>query len=149
MAGPHVVSLFYELTEVESAVEAARLLLMDLQATPMSTPGRRWMNVVVSSGAALSLVTSRLRLVRLVLEGVVDPGLLLANHNAIAPLPKDPEVRDVRLAPWPTPRREAVRGGIRRPTVVPKADLRTRQHEGSGPPDDDEEPPDPAPDRQR
>lgn len=75
------VSLFFELTELQGVLEAARTLALQFQAEPLHDvqPAR----LATQIGAVLALGIERVRLVRCAIEGFVDPGLVLARHNAV------------------------------------------------------------------
>jgi len=94
------VSLSYELADLLEAIEGARLHIWNLQETPScGTPNPARVQLEASSAATLALVASRMRLLRRVLAGELDPAIVLSDHNAIA-ADDSIEDRDLRLLPW-------------------------------------------------
>jgi hypothetical protein len=77
-----VVSMFFELGELEGAVEAAQALAIDLQGEPWPD-NREAVRKLYSVGSVLALIACRLQLLRRGIDGSVDAALLLARHNEV------------------------------------------------------------------
>ena len=91
------ISLFFELGELEGAVDAAQALAIELQCEPW--PGNREaVRKLYSVGSVLALLVCRIRLLRQGIEGSVDPALLLARHNEV-PARESGVPGDLKLVP--------------------------------------------------
>jgi hypothetical protein len=89
------VSIFFELGELEGAVEAVQALAIDLQGEPW--PGNpEATRKLYSIGSVLALLVCRIRLLRQGIEGRVAPALLLARHNEVPARERGP-VGDLKL----------------------------------------------------
>lgn len=97
MPNDKAVSIFFELGELEGAVEAAQALAIGLQGE--SLPGNRdAIRKLYGLGSVLSLIACRLHLLRQGIEGSVVPALLLARHNEVPAREASP-VGDLKLLP--------------------------------------------------
>jgi hypothetical protein len=90
-------SIFFELGELEGALEAAQALAVDLQGEPWrgNPEATRRLDGL---GSVPALLTCRVRLLRQGVEGAVDPALLLARHNEV-PTRETGPVADLKLLP--------------------------------------------------
>jgi hypothetical protein len=94
------VSLLFEVGELEGAVDAARLLVFDLEGQSM--PGSpEAFRAIMAVGSVLSLILCRLKMLRGVISGDIEPGLLLARHNLVPAGSEGLGIKDVKLPVTP------------------------------------------------
>lgn len=95
MSEAKAVSIFFELGELEGALDAAQSLAIDLQGEPWpgNSDGLRKLYII---GSVLALLGCRIRLLRQGIDGAVDPVLLLARHNEV-PARERGAVGDLKL----------------------------------------------------
>lgn len=92
----HAVSLNFELAEVLDAIAGVQLLAQRLREAGASDDPEH-PQTVDSVLAGLSMVVARLKAVVAAIRDEVDPGTLVAPHNAV---PGDDKRPDVSLRGW-------------------------------------------------
>jgi hypothetical protein len=106
------VSLAWELEEIGYAIDGARLLC-SLAAHEQAATEHDRQTAPRAAAAMLSLVACRLRLLRSVAGGELDPDIVRAPHNEVAPV--DADERKEALLYWTEERRARfVRRELRR-----------------------------------